>query len=154
MTSRGTGDGPLHASAVAVDGRGLLITGRAGAGKTTLAIEMIALGAELIADDRVQAKVDASGALLLSAPTAIAGIIEVRGFGLARLPVRAEAPLTLIADLDQGEAARLPERQHRMVRGIACPVILCKGRQGLAAVLTCLLRAKEWLGTEHFAGEV
>lgn len=153
MTSGGATHGPLHASAVAVDGRGLLITGRPGAGKTTLVLEMIALGAELIADDRVRAGVDGSGTLLLSAPSAIAGLVEIRGFGLARLPARAEAPLTLIADLDRSQAARLPERQLRMVRGIACPVFLCKGRQGLAAVLTCLLRTEEWPGPEHFAGD-
>lgn len=43
----------LHASAVALGPRGLLILGAAGAGKTTLALALVALGAELVADDRV-----------------------------------------------------------------------------------------------------
>ena len=144
--------GLIHASAVAVDGRGLLITGKAGAGKTTLALEMIALGAELVADDRVQAEADGEGVLRLSPPRRIAGLAEVRGFGLVRLAARSGVPLSLIADLDRGEPARLPERETRTLQGIACPVFLCKGKPGLAAALTCLLRAEEWPGPEHFAG--
>ncbi len=142
----------LHASAVAVAGRGLLIAGGAGSGKTTLALEMIALGAELVADDRVVAAADGKGRAWLSAPETIAGLVEVRGFGLARLPARARAPVVLVADLDATEPARLPERRMRMLAGIACPVYLCKGKPGLAAALTCLLNAESWPGPEHFAG--
>lgn len=138
----------VHASAVAVDGHGLLITGRAGAGKTTLALEMIALGAELVADDRVAVAPDRAGGLRLSAPTTIAGLVEVRGFGLARLPARGSVPLALIADLDRVELGRQPERRTRRLRGIACPVFLCKGKPGLAAVLICLMRAEAWPGPE------
>ncbi len=145
------GDETLHASAVAVEGRGLLIQGRAGAGKTTLALEMIALGAELVADDRVAAAPGADGRLWLSAPAGLAGLVEVRGFGLARLARRERAALALIADLDRAENARLPEPRSRRLRGIACPVFLCKGKPGLAAALSCLLRARDWPGPEHFA---
>ena len=143
----------LHASAVAVAGRGLLITGRAGSGKTTLALEMIALGAELVADDRVALGGAGTGRLWLSAPARLVGLVEVRGFGLARLPARPRAALELIADLDAAETARLPERSSRTLAGIACPVFLCKGKSGLAAALTCLLRAEAWPGPEHFAGD-
>ena len=73
----------LHGSAVAVGEHALLITGAAGAGKTTLALEMIALGAELIADDRVGAWPDGAGRLWLSAPPNIAGLVEMRGFRLS-----------------------------------------------------------------------
>ena len=147
----------LHGSAVAAGEHALLITGAAGAGKTTLALEMIALGAELIADDRVNAwpettGPDGAGRLWLSAPPNIAGLVEMRGFGLVRLAARPRAALKLIADLDHGESERLPPRRERVLSGIACPVILCKGRPGLAAALTCLLRAEDWPGLEYFAG--
>ena len=147
----GTGH-TLHASAVAVAGRGLLITGRAGSGKTTLALEMIALGAELVADDRVIVEADGAGRAWLSAPETIAGLVEVRGFGLARLSARARAPVALVADLDEAAPERLPERRTRKLAGIACPVFPCKGKPGLAAALTCLLGAEAWPGPEHFAG--
>ena len=148
----------LHGSAVAAGGRAVLITGAAGAGKTTLALEMIALGAELVADDRVDtwpesAGPDGAGRLWLSAPANIAGLVELRGFGLVRLSARPRAALKLIADLDQSESERLPPRRRRVLSGIACPVILCQGRPGLAALLTCLLRAEDWPGPEYFSGE-
>jgi len=144
---------PLHASAVAIGAHGLLITGAAGAGKTTLALELIALGAQLIADDQVEARAGDDGRLWLSAPARLAGLAEVRGFGLIRLDARPRAALRLIADLDRAETERLPSRRQRVLQGIACPVMLCKGRQGLAAVLTCVLRAGEWPGPEFFAGQ-
>jgi len=146
-------DAYLHGSAIAAGEHALLITGAAGAGKTTLALEMIALGAELIADDRVCTWPDGTGRLWLSAPPNIAGLIEMRGFGLVRLAARPRAALKLIADLDHGVTERLPPRRQRVLSGIACPVILCKGRPGLAAALTCLLRAEDWPGSEYFAGE-
>ena len=151
------GSAALHASAVAVGANALLIIGAAGSGKTTLALEMIALGAELVADDRVDvrregdARRGAAEPLWLSAPANIAGLVEVRGFGLVRLAERPRAALKLIADLDRAETERLPPRRRRVLSGIACPVILCKGRPGLAAALTCLLHAEDWPGPEYFA---
>lgn len=142
----------LHGSAVAIAGRAVLITGAPGAGKTTLALEMVALGATLVADDRVQVVPDDTGGLWLSAPPNIRGLVEVRGFGLARLAVQASARLVLIADLDHAEPDRLPPIREQIVSGIACRVILCKGKPGLAATLTCLLRAAAWPAPDHFAG--
>jgi HPr kinase/phosphorylase len=155
LSARGREAGTaLHASAVAVGAHGLLITGAAGAGKTTLALEMIALGAELIADDRVLARPDSERRLWLSAPPNLAGgLAELRGFGLIRLAARPRAALRLIADLDRSEDERLPPRRQQVLSGIACPVILCKGRPGLAAALTCALRASAWPGPEHFPGQ-
>ena len=146
-------DAYLHGSAVAIGEHALFITGAAGSGKTTLAMEMIAHGADLVADDRVGIAPDDNGRLWLSASPNIAGLVEVRGFGLIRLATRPRAVLKLIADLDHSETERLPSRRKRILSSIACPVILCKGRSGLAAALTCLLRAEDWPGPEFFAQE-
>ena len=75
----------LHGSVVAAGGRAVLITGAAGAGKTTLALEMIALGAELVADDRVDTWPESAGPagpgrLWLSAPAKISGLGGLPGF--------------------------------------------------------------------------
>jgi HPr kinase/phosphorylase len=136
----GSGATQLHASAVAVDGRGCLITGRAGAGKSTLAIQMVALGAELVADDRVDVR-RTGDALILSAPAPITGLVEARGAGILRLPARGEAPLALIVDLDEAERERLPEGRRRALLGVPCALVLGRGRAGLAAVACVLLRA-------------
>jgi HPr kinase/phosphorylase len=148
----GPGSGSqVHASAVAVGEHGLLILGEAGAGKSALALEMIALGAELVADDRVDIVLERPGELWLSAPPGIAGLVEIRGFGLTRMAARTRVTLTLIADLDRPETERLPPRHNRVLSGIACPVMLCKGRPGLAAALTCLLKADDWPGEDWSA---
>lgn len=130
----------LHASAVSVDGRGCLITGAAAAGKSTLAVEMIALGAELVADDRVDLRREGS-ALVMSAPVTIAGLVEVRGAGILRLPSRASAPLELVLDLDEAETERLPAERRREILGVPSRLILGRARAGLAALAFVLLRA-------------
>lgn len=142
----------LHASAVAVDGRGCLITGASGAGKSTLAIEMIAMGAELVADDRVDVRC-ANGGLLISAPPAIAGMIEARGAGLLRLSARPEAPLALIVDLDRSEPERLPEPRWRELLGVPCRLLNGRARTALAPLALVLLRAEVlFCPTDRLAG--
>jgi HPr kinase/phosphorylase len=130
----------LHASAVAVQGRGCLITGASASGKSTLSLEMIALGAELVADDRVDVR-RAAGGLMLSAPPAIAGMIEARGVGILRLPERREAQLALIVDLDEAERERLPEARSRELLGVSCALIRGRRRAGLAALAFVLLQS-------------
>ena len=59
----------LHASCVAVKGRALLITGPSGTGKSALALQMMALGADLVADDQTLLQPRA-GKLIATAPPA------------------------------------------------------------------------------------
>lgn len=99
----------IHASAVVEAGRGLLVLGPSGSGKSALALELIALGAELIADDVVRVAT-AGGALFAEAagPAARSGLIEARGIGLLRLPVVQRAEIRLVIDLGAPETERLP----------------------------------------------
>ena len=110
-----------HASCVALNGRGLLILGRSGAGKSGLALELMARGATLVSDDRT-VLTRRGDAVIASAPAAIAGLIEARGIGLLRADVLADAPVFALIDLDQREPDRLPQVRHSIVLG--CPVIL------------------------------
>jgi len=112
----------LHATAVAVEGHGLLIRGAAGSGKSALALELMSRGAQLVADDRVV--ITAEGPRLwLSAPAAIAGLIEARGIGLLHATPAPRAALALVVDLDQTEAARLPQRRETMLHGRNIPLL-------------------------------
>ena len=99
----------LHASCVAVDGRGLLILGPSGSGKSSLALQMIGLGAMLVADDQVDVTL-AGDALVAGAPPALAGLIEARGVGLLRTEAVTGVPLHLAVDLGQPASPRLPDR--------------------------------------------
>lgn len=118
-----THDPPLHASCVAVDRRGLLILGPSGAGKSALALQLMALGAELVADDRVVLHA-ANGQLWAAAPPRLAGLIEARGVGILRAPARAEVALHLVVDLAQDETDRLPPRRQIRLAGVELPLVL------------------------------
>lgn len=114
----------LHASSVAFGGRALLITGPSGAGKSSLALRLIALGAQLIADDRTEV-IASPEALVARCPSpAIKGMIEARGVGLLRAPVVESAPLALVVDLATGETDRLPPRRNITIAGFSLPLVL------------------------------
>lgn len=130
----------VHATAVAFAGRGFLIFGRAGSGKTRLALEMIALGADLVADDRVLLAPRPGGGVLLRPPPALAGLIELRGAGVLRHPWLEEAPLWLAADLDIAAASRMPPRIVREIAGRET-VVLPGGPPAHAAMFLAILRA-------------
>lgn len=101
----------LHASCVAFGQRGVLILGSSGAGKSALALNLMALGAELVADDRVALHNDDSN-LLASAPPGLPPLIEARGIGLLNARLLDRASVVLVVDLGQTEAERLPPRRH------------------------------------------
>jgi hypothetical protein len=118
----------LHATAVAIEGRGLLLRGRSGTGKSDLALRLIDGGAELISDDRVRI-LRAGEALLLRAPSALPpeleSRLEVRGLGIFKVPGRPEAPLALVADLLPGRNLdRLPGPQSCRYLGLERPLVM------------------------------
>jgi HPr kinase/phosphorylase len=113
----------LHATAIAVDGRGVLIRGPSGAGKSDLALRCLTLGprpllpdhVELIADDRVLVRGDSNGVLVWG-PDNLRGRLEVRGVGILAFPCRLDARLALVVDLvARGEIERLPDSATTVV---------------------------------------
>lgn len=113
----------LPASCVALEGRGLLILGEPGAGKSTLALELMALGAELVADDIVLLS-RVGDRLRAAAPPRLAGMIEARGIGLLDAPHRDGVLLSLAIDLDHMETQRLPQRRRTVLHGVPLDFIL------------------------------
>jgi HPr kinase/phosphorylase len=115
-------DQPLHASAVALNGRAALITGPAGVGKSALALELIALGAQLVADDRVILMRDGEQ-VLARAPNAIRGLIEARGVGLLRADPLDDVPIAFVVDLGNTETDRLPPQRSIELLGLSLPLL-------------------------------
>ena len=112
----------LHASAVAIDEAAVLFEGSSGSGKSGLALTLMALGASLVADDRVVLR-RSDDLLLASPPQAIAGRIEARGVGILGAAHVTDVPVALIVDLDTPEVERLPQRRSRSMLGLDIPVL-------------------------------
>jgi HPr kinase/phosphorylase len=92
----------FHGSCAARDGAGVLLLGPAGAGKSDLTLRLLDRGFQLVADDRVDV---ADG--VASAPTLLAGLLEIRGLGLLRFSYLPAVRLRLVAQLGGGPD-RLP----------------------------------------------
>jgi len=118
----------IHASAVLVGTRAVLIRGAAGSGKSRLALGLIEAGrsgllpfVRLVADDRSRLEA-AHGRLLVRPAEKLAGLIEVRGLGLRRLPFEPVAVVGLVVDLDAADAERLPPAaQVEVIAGVPVP---------------------------------
>jgi len=146
----------VHASCVLVGARALLIRGPSGSGKSRLALEMIQAAANsgrlrfarLVADDRVYLA-QAGGRLLARPAEPLAGLIEVRGVGLLRLPYEPSAVVGLIVDLGATDASRLcdPELREVAVDGILLPRLpVALGAEALPGILGLLNSPQEsWL---------
>ena len=108
----------VHATAVAVGRKGILLRGPSGSGKSDLALRLIDGGARLIADDVVE--ISRQGRLIvLRAPGALKGKMEVRGVGIVAAPAAARANLALVVDLVGSDAVeRLPESESVTLLGI------------------------------------
>ncbi|WP_312528738.1 serine kinase [Paracoccus sp. (in: a-proteobacteria)] len=124
----------IHASCVALGGRGLLILGDAGAGKSTLALAMMALGAGLVADDRTDLYLH-EGRLFADAPASLRGMIEARGVGILIAEAKGPIEVTLAVDLSQTETERLPLWQERAFLGVKLPLVRGPMRPHLEAAL-------------------
>lgn len=111
----------VHATAVALDGAGVLIRGPSGSGKSDLALRLIDAGARLVADDQTELALQ-NQTIVMRAPLAIAGRMEVRGVGIAHVPAAVEAPLRLVLDLVRpNDVERLPELARCELMGIGVP---------------------------------
>lgn len=117
----------VHASGVVLAGQGVMLRGPSGSGKSLLALLLLddcerrGMMAALVADDRLDLEAEA-GVLTMRAPSAIAGMIELRGRGIVTRTFAAEAVVGLVVDLVP-TFDRMPEASAfgTEVLGIALP---------------------------------
>ncbi len=121
----------VHASAVKVGDRAVLIRWPSGSGKSRLAFDLILAGrtgqlpsAILVGDDRVHLDTDGEKLWVRPAPE-LAGLIEIRGLGIRGCEYVAEATVGLVVDLMAADAERLPppEALEISVSGVKIPRI-------------------------------
>ena len=111
----------IHATCVAINGQGVLITGPSGSGKSDLAVRLIDRGADLVGDDYVA--IETRGTQLYAQPAPqIAGKLEVRGVGICLFDALPEARLSLYIDLTDA-IERLPEPGQHLLSGVPLPIL-------------------------------
>ncbi len=125
------GEGSVHATAVLVGDRAVLIRGPSRAGKSRLAFDLILAGragqiasATLVGDDRVF--LDTSeGQLVVRAVPQLAGLIEIYGLGIRRCDFVERAIVGMVVDLAAPDAERLPrpESLRAEIYGVKMPRI-------------------------------
>ena len=113
--SAGLAPDTIHASAAFVDGTGVLVRGPSGSGKSALVLALILADSarnRLVADDRTVLGIG-NGRLVASPPQALAGLVEIRGYGIVRLPHVAAQEIGLVVDLEEaGSVPRMPDRSE------------------------------------------
>ncbi len=121
-----------HATCVDFNGKGVLLIGKSGAGKSDLALRLIKNNQHssnlvtLVSDDRV-CLTALNNILIASPPKPLEGLLEVRGVGLCHFDFLASTSIYLLVKLDKNKAVeRLPDfsQQQDTIVGITIPYIV------------------------------
>ncbi len=141
----------VHGTLVTVHGRGLLIAGEAGVGKSELALQLVERGHRLVADDLVQVAVLTPGRPWGRPVAGAEGYLHLRDLGEVDLRQaygrRASAdvqPIHAIIRLQRkggAEARLVPRREWKTLAGVRLPVYPIQGRAACAALV-------EWVAVQ------
>ena len=128
----------MHASCVDINGSGVLIIGRSGSGKSSLAINLLALGSKLVADDQCEL-VQKNNSFRISKPASLPKSIEIRGVGLVSVPMVNETSLDWVVNMDQVEKERMPTPRFTEIGGFRVPTVFGKDMDDLASRIYVLV---------------
>ncbi len=115
----------VHGTGIFIDGKGVLIKGASGSGKSDLALRLMGHGGELIGDDYVEVSRMGQDQVVMQAPETIAGKIEVRNVGILNVPFRHMARIDLVVELvlDVASLERLPPQKVTRLDGAEIPCL-------------------------------
>lgn len=144
----------VHASAVQIAGKGVLILGPSGLGKSALALDLIdqamlrGVPAQLVGDDRIVLE-HKDGRIVARPAPQLAGLVEVRGSGIHRINHVGEAELDLAVRLmTESEAEQMPpEDAVEVAPGFYLPQL--KVPQGQPALRAVLARLGLYAGVQN-----
>jgi len=106
----------VHACALRIGKVAILICGPSNSGKSSLCLQLMALGADLIADDQVRLTPRA-GEVWAERPASLPAAIEARGVGLLPVTLANPAPIRVVVDMETVETERLPPSRNTSLCG-------------------------------------
>ncbi|MGD9295221.1 MAG: aldolase [Roseobacter sp.] len=130
----------LHASCVDIGGKGVLIVGASGTGKSSLALQLLGLGALLVSDDWTEISLEGKE-VLARPPATIMGLVEARGVGILRACALAYSRIVLVIDMDQDETDRLPQEHFFDVCGVPLTCLYKTSEPHFPAAIVQFLKA-------------
>jgi len=115
----------LHGTGLIYEGKGLLIMGPSGSGKSDLALRMMGRGALLIGDDYIEVSSAEGGRVIMRAPKNIAGKIEVHNVGLLEVAFQSQAEIDMVFHLVTSvqKLERLPFEKMISIEGCRIPCL-------------------------------
>jgi len=143
----------IHANALLVNGHGILVRGASKQGKSTLTLALIDAARvrgwpmQLIGDDRILIYLESGGVMAEGHP-AIAGKLELRGFGIVDLPYAKCGRIEMVIDLVAGDAAALPKQGYTDLCGQKILSVEVVARSNLRDNLPVLLKMIGKIGSE------
>jgi HPr kinase/phosphorylase len=132
----------IHSTCVSLNGLGVLIRGASGSGKSDLALQLIDQGATLVADDYCLIHLS-KDQVIATCPSNIQGAIEMRGYGIIKLPFEPVIRVFLLVDLLNAEAIpRLPEKPFIYFEGVNLSHLMVDPKTNSAANKIRLIAAE------------
>ena len=123
----------IHATAISIGGKGVLLIGASGSGKSDLAMRLIDRGAVLVSDDRVLIERRNGQVILQTAPN-IANMIEVRGVGIVHMPSVTGIALALVVQLSADVPRFVEALPACDIVGLSVPCIAVAAFEASAAI--------------------
>jgi serine kinase of HPr protein (carbohydrate metabolism regulator) len=111
-----------QSTCVAIGGRGVLIEGAPGSGKSSLALALIDRGAVLVGDDGVLLE-PRENRLIASPHPATRGLLEIRNLGLLRFTILEHAPVALVVRLDEAAPRFVEAAEEIEIAGVTLPLL-------------------------------
>ena len=129
----------IHGTTIQLAGKGVLITGRSGTGKTSLGIELLefaklsGIQAAFVCDDQTLVELIDED-LIAAAPPIIEGKIELFGYGIVKLPHKKSTVIDLVVELnEEAKLERMPQPQTAMILDAKIPLIQVPARNQVAS---------------------
>ena len=124
----------IHSTCVSLNKKGILIIGKSSAGKSSLGLDLIFAGGNLISDDITEISLQ-NNDLIAYVPKNLPRGLEVRNFGIIKVPMINHTIIDIVIDLNKVEKKRIPKKKYISIMGIKKPYYRCRKIKNLYKII-------------------